>query len=420
MRTLVGTLMALVSFCTQNVGATDRVSPDVVALSPIGRFRVLAESPNNRHQRNLRMNQSSFVYRFIETRTGKTRWIRQQPMGGTPSIATGSSKRNPLEKEGSPRSLFVSDSGWTVIRTSWDELIAVDFNGKDRCHIELLSEAFTEDENARFVRQTTGGLKWSWCSLWYFLDVGHQSVFVVRPWWGRRIFVDLTTGNLVSQPEVLLNAGLGKEREIVLDDLEKGVESYKTARNKAGFKPPNSLLASVYVAGQLKLSKATQLLRQLEEVGYSDCSISGIMHMPDGKVDPFSYSTLTFRQVVQLSLRRLGVAPKPLPVYIFDVRFHDYTKNHDYHPRGLAHARGYGVESIKDEMEAEQVLALIGTPDFVDGNNWEYDIDSNHPFSVIVTWNWDTGQVTSVEKRDPPIWRDGFVRDLAMARRESE
>lgn len=96
-----------------------------------------------------------------------------------------SARKHAFPEEVSPSRIFVSDLGWSVTKTRWDQLIAVDPGAKDRCHIKLLPDAFTDEEREKYVHETTAGPMWAGYSLWYFLETGEQHLFVIRPWWGR-------------------------------------------------------------------------------------------------------------------------------------------------------------------------------------------------------------------------------------------
>jgi hypothetical protein len=406
--------IAVVLFWTTQAEATDRFFRDIVAVSPHGQYEIRAESPDNKTKEGHRAFQENFVYTFTDKKSGKILWTRKQAMKTEPD-SNNPSETYAYPEEASPVDIFVSDAGWTVIRTGWDELIAVDLQGKDRCLIKILDEAFTHDENQKFVHLTTAGPMWSQLSLWYFLDVGDRHWFVVRPWWGRSTVVDLTQGKIIEKTADISTALLAEERRNVLTELVKGIAALKKCMKVDDYEPEYETKTAAYLAGQLKIAEAIPLLEQLQEVTYCGCSVSGGLSMLDkfnGEVDPHSYHQLGFRQTVQLSLRRLGKTPKPLPVYFFEVRFEEYKKDHLYIPKSLPPTaqRHKNAEKIEKGMKAEQVLALIGSPDCVGyDNTWKYDIDADAPFTLIL--KWDVRHVIGIEKKTPPEWQDGFSRD---------
>ena len=165
----------VVILCVRHVRATDRYFPDISEHSPSKRYNVEATSPDNRADGRYRAFQSNFTFTCNDTSTGKVLWTRKQP----------------TKTEGSPTALFVSDTASTVIWTGWDQLICVDRLGGDRGTIDLLKDAFSEVEIKDYVQDTTAGPMWAAYSLWYFLEADNRTLFVIRPWWGRRVLIDV-------------------------------------------------------------------------------------------------------------------------------------------------------------------------------------------------------------------------------------
>jgi hypothetical protein len=409
---------SLLLLSTAQAAATNRYYRDIVARSPNGVYEVQAKSPDNKSGSGRMVFQSNFVYTCTDKTTGKTLWTRKQPMGKPVSFSVGGNPpiELPSPDEASPVGIFVSDAGWTVIRTGWDELIAVARNGRETCHIALLSGALTKEEHKRFVHQTTAGPMWSGYSLWYFLTVGDRQLFTIRPWWGRRIAIDIEKGKLATEDKAISAAIAAYERAYVLKELAKGIQRRNEWETGDGAPrlggPP---LTVAYLAGRLDIREAIPLLRKLEDATYSGNWTSGGLSMLetfDGEVDPHSYETLTMRQVAQLSLRRLGETPKPFPVHRFDVRYKDYDRNHRYVPKALSVARHLNIDKVQKGMKAEQVLDVLGGPDFVGYDTWEYDMDSVPPTSLVL--KWDARKVIGIEKKTPPLWKDGLSRDEAL------
>jgi hypothetical protein len=84
--------------------ATDRYFRDCFTVSPSGRYRVDAKSPDNAGDRP-RPFASNFTYSLTDTSTNKVVWKRQQPM----TREKGSSFV--YSTEGSPVALFVNNDG---------------------------------------------------------------------------------------------------------------------------------------------------------------------------------------------------------------------------------------------------------------------------------------------------------------------
>ncbi len=397
--------------------ATDRFFTDISAESPSKRYKVVAKSPDNARKKGRSAFQASFIYTCRDTSTKQILWNRQQAMGKPQSLGKGTTEKYSYPEEASPVDIFVSDAGWTVIRTAWDELIAVDLTGHDRSRIRLLTDGFTKEERSKYVHDTTAGPMWSGYSLWYFLDADGQHLFVVRPWWGRRLVVSLETGKLLDETPGISNVTTAYERNYVLTELAKGVDTRKQLEKEECCEAVWPILNASYLAGRLHVTEAIPLLERLQDSSHSGSSTSGGLGMLErfeGEVNPHSYETFTLRQVVQLSLRRLGIAPRQLPANRFDVQYEAYKKNHPYTPKPLSMPRETNADRVKTGMKAEQVLDLLGGPDFVGYDTWEYDMDSTPPFSLIL--KWDVRHVIEVQRKTPALWKDGFVRDEQVIR----
>jgi len=387
-----------------SAGATDRIFADIHAQSPSGRFRVDATSPDN-EQEGYKAFQARFTYTCLDTASGKTLWTRKQAMHEPMKLSEDSDFEIAFPKEMSPVLVCVSDTGSTVICTATYDLIVVSPSGADLGEIDLLEDALTDEENEQFVHSTTAGPWWTGLSAWYFLQTPTDELFVIRPWWGRRIFVDAKTGKLASGNPSLIESAIEIEKTMVLATMSRE-------------KPPAerqvlSEYEAAYLAGVLRIEESIPALRTLEESAYSGSSTSGGLSFDvsfENEVDPHSYSTFTLRQVVQLSLRRLGVPPKPLPCHSFDLVQGDDRS--EFVPPARTRSREESVQDVKVGMPAKQVLTLVGSPDFVGYDAWSYDIDADSPFSITLTF--DARNVTMIQKEDA-LWKSGLSRDEALA-----
>ncbi len=392
--------------------ATDLFFSDISVESPSKRYKVEAKSPDNNDKKEHKAFQASFVYTCWDTNAKKLLWTRNQPMGEPQPLGDGSAETYVLPKEASPVGIFVSDLGWTLIQTNWDELIIVDLSGQDRGRIDLLSNALTKEEQTKYVRQTTAGPVWAGYSLWYFLDVQEQHLFIIRPWWGRRVIVNLEAGKIIQETEKISASASGYERNYVLTELAKAVTTRKDWEKNGCCEAIRPVFNASYFAGRLQMKEAIPFLEKLQESSVIDSSTwggPGLLDQFKDEVNPFIYSTSTLRQVIHLSLRRLGTVPKPLPIHQFDIQPEDSEERHPYLPRTSLVTRDSNVDKVKQGMKAEQVLDLLGSPDFIHYNTWEYDIDSKLPYTLII--KWDIRNVLDIRKKTPALWKDGFVRD---------
>ena len=397
-------LLCLVVFSLpSSAAATNRYYGDITVCSPSGRFRIDATSPDNAGKSRLPF-QSNFTYKCVDTSSGNLVWSRKQAMGKPSRL----SKDSPIEIanpiEASPASIYVSDSGWTVIRTGHDDLIVVSPEGIDVGRTKLLDEGLLPEEG-KYVCPTTAGPYWSGMSAWYFLHERTDEYFVIRPWWGRRIFVNLRKGHVGKDDPPTLNTR-AKEEEVNLllatlnsQEEQSGVEM--------------SQCTAAYLAGVLNVQAAIPFLRALEEHGDFDSSTSSSLSFDKefkNEVDPHTYSYNDVRRVVQLSLRRLGELPKPLPCYQFEVKNGNNATT--FAPPRQDVPRHRNAEDIRLGMGAKEVLTLIGSPDLVKWETWIYDMDAPTPYSLTLTF--DVRQVTKITTTTPPLWKSGTSRDEAL------
>ena len=277
--------------------ATDRFYPDIHVHSASGRYRVDATSPDNEGE-GYSPFQEDFTYTCTDTTDGKVIWTRKQ-----------AAKK---QLEASPISIFVQNDGSAAVFTGWNNLIIVSSRGQDLGKINLLKDALTETENDQFVHRTTAGPRWTGLSARYFLTTANRDFFVLRPWWGRRIFVDISKGKLVEATADLTKAAIESEKKLVIKILSQKKEPSQHGLSRDG---------AAYLAGVLKLKKSIPMLRALEKSTEFDSSTMGGLSLGDdydNEVDPHSYETNSLRQLAQLSLRRIGEKPdETLPMSYF-------------------------------------------------------------------------------------------------------
>lgn len=371
---------------------------DLSEHSPSKRYKVDAQSPDNRPDDGKRFWQSHFVFTCTDTQTDKIVWTRKQ-----------------REKdEFSPIALFVSDTGWTVIRALSDDIICIDREGTERGTIDLLKDALVGTEFKDYVHWTTAGFRWDGYSLWYFLEADGKNLFVVRPWWGRRILIDIESGGLAKTSPAVEKAIIDSEHDYVITELARGVRNRAEWELEFCGRRGWRVVEAAYLAGVLKTTDAVPDLVKLQDSSYCGSSTGRLdLEKLDGEVDPHSYSTNTLRQVVHLSLRRLDKAPGHWPAHQFNTRYRDYKRNTVYEPKPQAMPRHTKSDDVRKGMKAEDVLDLIGAPDFVSGDTWEYDMDTKPPHSLIV--EWDRRRVVRTEKRVPALWQEGMIRDRQVA-----
>ena len=386
------------------VSGTDRYYGDISESSPSKKYKVEAKSPHNQ-KGNFRPFQSNFVYQCFDTETGKLMWTRAQLMSKPVRLSKDSTEEYSFASEPSPVDIIVSDSGWTAIRTDGDEVVFVNSKGVDQSKYGVYADGLNSEEKEKYVHFTTAGSRWSGYSEWYFLQVHEHLVFVVRPWWGRRIFIDPETGKPSDVPDINETA-IQHEREFVLSTLKRG-ELHKAQADW-------SLLHAAYFAGQMQISEAIPLLHNIEGSKYCGSSTLGGLggsEVFQNEVNPHNYRTFTMRQVVHLSLRRLGEIPEPYAVHEFELSQGDESL--PFLLPMLTQPRHEVVPQLKVGMGAKEVLLLAGSPDFMGYDTWSYDVDSSKPYSLTLTW--DERKVTDINRTSPPLWKSGISRDDEIA-----
>ncbi|QDT85977.1 hypothetical protein [Gimesia chilikensis] len=384
--------------------ATDRYYFDIHVQSPSGHYQVDATSPDNQGP-NGKAFQANFTYKCVDTRTGKTIWTRKQPMREPQRFNFGdSSFEIAVPKEGSPRIIIVSNLGAAVILAANDNLITISSQGQKTGEINLVKDALQKEESERLMYHSWGGSNWSRLAAWYFFELPEGEIFVIRPAWGPRILVEVDKGKLVSGDVSLIGPALEAEKQLVLDATRTKIELDNHEW---------SLLQAAYLAGSLNLHEAIPFLKSLEMSKYSETN-SARGH-PDGvnfnnEVDPFRYHTYDLRQTAQLSLRRLGVAPRNLPCHRFMIE--RGGEAFPFTPKKQTQPRHKNATQVKTGMSAKEVLNTIGAPDYINDDSWSYDMDAEVPFSLTLTF--DTYNVTAI-KKEAPLWRTGLARDKALA-----
>jgi hypothetical protein len=408
------TIIAIAAiFCAFQAVATDVYYSDFAVESPSKKYKVEGKSPDNAAKGPVAF-QASFVYTCTDTASNHQLWSRRQPMS---ELKKGSGEVFPAE--GSPAGIFVSDAGWTVIKTGWNELIVVDLAGHDRGRVKLLTEAFTKQERARYVVDTTAGPMWEGYALWYFLDWESAPLFVLRPWWGRRVVLNLANGKLIRETAALSKRATDYERDFVLGELAKRIKDCQKTdceSPEANIQTCNEawpIMKACYLAGRLQMKEAIPYLEKFQESTFSNGYQSPELGASIEEVDPASERAFSLRQVAQLSLRRLGRKPKPLPLtQHYYVRNEPGEKLRPYLPKARSVPREANVDKLRKGMKALEVLDLLGEPDYhrYDGGDiWEYDMDSTAPFSLSLTWN--SRKLVEIQKKRPVLWKSTLVRD---------
>jgi hypothetical protein len=281
-----------------------------------------------------------------------------------------------------------------------------------------IKDAIPKGDDDKYIHHTTAGPKWNQYALAYFLTVDGKPYFCVRTWWDRRIVIDLAAAKQVPDRgmESVLDA---EERKLVLDILKGGVAV--VSQEEIPLAPFFRLKAAVHLSGRIQEKKTVPFLRKLEPLGFARTYTMGEwgpgVDLKAGEISPQNYSTHDLRRVVQLSLRRLGETPAELPV----VSLHQPGSEKTFEPRKWKGPRFERVSSIKIAMTPQEILNILGAPDYVErGQNihrqgpwevaWRYDMDARPGCTLLLVWRGH--KVEAIEKVSPALWnRKNIIGD---------
>lgn len=377
---LLVAMTSLVSHCD----ATDRIYADITAESPNGEWRLDAKSPDNRVD-GYHPWQDDFVYTMHKD--GRQIWKRNQ------------AEQDPSED--SPSKIVVADDGWVAIHTGWDQLVFIDDNGRNRGRVDDLKKLLTQRDRSEFTTLSSAGIIWEPYSLWHFANVSGKRIFAIRLWWGNQLILDPENGERVhpgrTEVKRIREWQVEHCRHQLAEAVADGIDDDSA----------DKLLTPALLAGQLEIRDTIPHLRELEQsefVGLYGGSMAS--DIAPGSINPFFIQQYTLRQIAQLSLRRLGESPKPLPVFEFPKRRADGNFRPEPQERHEAQ-----LASIKSGMSAQEVLEILGSPDFISYPEWSYDLEGVDPKSATISW--ESHKVKDVNITNP-LWGDGLSRDKAV------
>jgi hypothetical protein len=398
---------------TMGAQATDRFFHDITVTSPNGRYVAEATSPDNAGGRWRIAFQSRFTYRLMDKRLNRELWSRPQPMTGDGRWDIG---------EGPPVAIYIADDGWVVIRTAdvWRqpiELIAMSPTGEESIRVKLFETLFPDHNGRwRYTGISTAGTLWGsgYCHF-YFISIRNTPYFCMRAWWGNHLLLDLTAGRQVEVGAELGQELFKAEKQFVIETL-KGTDNWAWTAGKHGFMKLSgdvqhpSLgegLRAIHMAGMMKLSEAAPLLQKLESCPYvgATSGSSGPYKAKSGGIKPYSHKKLAIRQLSQISLRRLGVRPSGHQATML----YRVDGGYWYPPDPLPYRRETKAGQVAIGMKPEQVLDTIGAPDFIRHRVWEYDMDDETPYTLIISW--DANGVEKAARHAPAKWTDDVTRD---------
>jgi hypothetical protein len=223
------------------------------------------------------------------------------------------------------------------------------------------------------------------------------------------VILDLSSGKMTPPTEAIRKATDEAEKAYVISVLQGALDG--TVKKCECCGGPHEAAFAAYLAGVLSIKEAIPALRKLEDdtsIGRS--TMGGYDEIPQGRIDPFNYSTYTTRQSVHLALRRLGEKPGPFPCTQFETKHKDYDQMKPYVREPVPGSRHMNASKIQKGMSLEQVINLVDCPDYIPGRIWQYDIDADEPYTLALSWS-DDQKVKVIDFIRPALWKKGTSRD---------
>ncbi len=309
---------------------------------------------------------------------------------------------------------WVSNRGWVVVASGLDTINVYEpEKGAQVWSLSLLNE-FTRHGWSKYVhRDKDRPPQWEEHALWAFREVHGAHCFVVRPWWGDRIIIDLQGKRLLDDADEAREEIVKQESEWVLATLrEAAAKPCPEEKSHNGWELVHQARMAAHLAGQLKVEGAAEFLQILEKWDFKEKFTGPANSVAEGgKLNPLRYRVNTLRQATQLSLRRLGTPPvegAPISFEVFqpDRQGEDRLERIVFARPDLP--RPAGAKSVRVGMTPQDVGKLLGGPDGVVDGAWEFDIEEGGAKTFRVTWK--DAKVSKVE-RIPPRWHAGTARD---------
>ncbi len=292
-----------------------------------------------------------------------------------------------------------SRNGWTMAQVSQGgnyRVHLLDEEGNELRSVELSSSL---PDFTRFAHWTTAGMSWSEPMLAYFTAA--QRHFVLRAWWGARLVIALDQLQPID-PHELAGELHSRECELVLEGLRRIVAEIENGGQPHYDWPATdvthcTVATFAHFPGLLGLVEAVPLLRVLEErlVSAAEC------------FSTFCYFHHSDRQLAQISLRRLGQAPRGYPVLTFsDAEKRPPLRRAQPGPID-GQTRHANLSQIKRCTPLTEVHELLGAPDEIGRGAgvdfWRYDVDADPSYTVLL-WLARDDSVTRIVKYLPPFW----------------
>lgn len=422
--------------------------PDCRAASDSGRFILEARSPHNgtiNHRDGRPASEDEFAFQYREHQSEfRYRLFDDSAGTGEPRVIW---ERFQHRGENSPSELLVSE-GWSVIRTHGfaPEIIAVGPDGRDALRVRIIGadDEFVEGEDCgspgaawalAHLQGTTAGHFWSSHSWRGFFRAGGETCFSWRAWWGQRLVLDLGRDAVFADgrglPAGLAASAIEAEKEGVeallrglsrqMGDVCAFLDAPRGTEGDDRGQPLREQLrqasAALHLVGAHRMRDCIPFLREWEA---PDCPsrMTISMAMPGG----WSLGEQHYRPIVHHALKLLGEEPQGFPAYDFIAG--DFASPVRFPMPDRIPDRRLWAAGLRAKMSAEDVLGLLGSPDFIRHRSrqaggrhealedWEYDFRAGATWTTLrITWGAGRRRRRpEVIEEVVPYWLDSHER----------
>ncbi|MEO0413844.1 MAG: hypothetical protein AAF226_02700 [Verrucomicrobiota bacterium] len=418
---LLFTLVVALILLSQLSSGTDRYYSDLTAESENGRYRLVAESPDNRKVNTIVDKYSSggdsFADEEAENETSEVKHAIQ-PFSDSFSYTmfkVDDGQRSVLwhrkfqKGDYAPVQIYASNAGYAVIYDG-RMLRVVNPQGRDGKKLDVQTEVFTEKEREEKIVYTTAGEFWEDLSLWFWVKHSEKDYFVIATNWGRIIALEITSGRYVKEISAPLKKSIDnqlvEEVTILLAQAvtaNLGGEETETCLTDSG----ENFHAAVFHSAFIKNPdpKVIEMLRDLEQVEEFE-SYSGWHFYEEstiGSPDMSRYAERIFRQLVHFALRRQGEVPQAYPCVEPGVVTEEASFDYGTAPKVSAKEKVKGVTKLEKGMSLTDILKLLGGPDYCSQRSMGFHIDADTPYSLEL--HFDKREFKYFTKTYPALWQ---------------
>jgi hypothetical protein len=378
--------------------------------------------------------QSHFRYQLLETDTKQVLWERWQ-----------------VEHEDSPHEVVASDEGWGVLRTHGfkPEVVAISPSGQETLRVRIYGPEVSPNEEtvsrphtfawlAQKLIHSTAGMYWTASSWPFFLRHNNTFYFIWRTWWGQRLIMDLDHGCVledgkgvdealgiaIAQKEgataaALVSRLMPKVDEIneLLANRREKAEDTEDAEEPAIISDLHRLKAAINLIGFHRVDRCIPDLQAMEKLDCPAYSTS-----TTALRNEYSLQVQHFRPIIQHSLRLMGAVPSGFATYNF-CRDKKLLSIPD-----LIQNRLERTTSLNKQMNAFQVLELLGSPDFIHRTSrkvgkfyvwperWDYDFLTPNDWETLsLQWEEEGKKIWIADiSRGPSTWMNTTDRESRL------